>query len=154
MAFVGSQARLIYFSEVQIAIEATDGLTNPDISHQTITTRGRPGHEKEAPTDYVYMKNANFIAGDFQKALGVVYFDDVSVRTIVYEEPLMEQLAKYPEVEFVRFPAYLDGYIKGMSSLSAAQVDHDYHFFKLYYFDHNNDETREQAFRSYLAHGK
>ena len=58
----------------------------------------------------------------------------------------MDKLKKYPEVQFVDFPAQLDEYIANIDSIPKAQLNNDYAFFKLYYFDHNDDPARNQPF--------
>jgi hypothetical protein len=53
MAFFGGEARLVYYARPQVAIECATGLTDRKIAHQVLKQRGRIGHEKLAPLDYL-----------------------------------------------------------------------------------------------------
>lgn len=52
-AFIGGQARLVYRTEVPLAIEAETGLTDAWVARQPLAERGRVGHEKRAPPSYL-----------------------------------------------------------------------------------------------------
>lgn len=59
----------------------------------------------------------------------------------------------YQEVKFVDFEQFLDEYIKQMPSASRSDILTDYKFFKEYYFDHNTDTIRQNAFINILGKG-
>jgi hypothetical protein len=153
----GSQAMLAYYAEFPIAIEGSNGLTDEYIAHLPITKRDRPSHEKEAPVDYLNKRGVNFTfdfgssrpspAGDFRE----IYFENIRGVIIVYNRNLMRKLETYPEVRFFDFERFLEEYIQKMPSFSRSRILEDYQFFRQYYFDHNSDPIRENAFVNFVA---
>ncbi len=61
IAFVGAQAGLMYYLDVDVAIEAQTGLTDRRIARMTVEERGWVGHEKNAPLEYLRERNVDFI---------------------------------------------------------------------------------------------
>lgn len=157
VAFWAGQAKMIYYADPAVAIEASAGLTDTAIAHQAISERGRPGHEKSAPMEYLVRKKVNFLFGPFeappaQPVLNMAVFDSIVARIIVYDNTVMSKLRSYPTVRFVSFPDYLDEYIAmTLPSSPHGAVAADYERFKTFYFDHNDDPKRESAFLNYLG---
>jgi hypothetical protein len=153
----GSQAMLAYYAEFPTVIEGHNGLTDEYIAHLPINKRTRPGHEKGAPVEYLLRRGINFSfafglwnplpSGDFTE----IYFGDVRGTIIVYNRKLMGKLKIYKEVTFFDFERFLDEYIQKMSSFPRSRILEDYKFFKQYYFNHNPDSIRENAFINMLA---
>jgi hypothetical protein len=156
-AIFGSQAMLAYYAEFPLTIEGENGLTDAYIAHQSIQERVRPGHEKVAPVEYLYQREVNFVfsfglwvfppAGDFRD----IYFGEVRGSIMVYDRDLMKGLKRYSEIRFTDFENFLDEYIKQIHTLSRSDLSDDYAFFKNYYFDHNPDPVRQNAFISILG---
>jgi hypothetical protein len=159
LAFWAGQLRLVYYLDPPLAIECTTGLTDSAIAHQEISERGRPGHEKNATLSYLERRKVNFYIGPTdapppgQLVLNFIAFEDFRSRIIVYENAVMERLAAFPEVKFVRMPEYLDNYIAEMNTYTPERIRQDYQFFKSYYFDINNDPRRQEVFLARLAGG-
>jgi hypothetical protein len=155
----GSQAMLAYYAEFPTVIEGHNGLTDEYVAHLPVHERTRPGHEKEAPVEYLFTKGVNFAfafglwdppsSGDFTE----IYFGPVRGTIIVYDRYLMRKLRAYDEVTFSDFERFLDEYIAEFSSLSRFRILEDYRLFKQYYFDHNPDSIRENAIVKMLAGG-
>ncbi len=151
-AFWAGQVKMIYYADPYIAIESSAGLTDTTIAHQPIIERGRPGHEKQASEEYLVSRGTNFFFGPLtppppgQRVLNIILFDSIAAKIIVYENAVMDPLAKNPGVKFYSFPKYLDSYIDRMNSLPTSEVSRDYARFKSFYFDHNNDPVREELF--------
>jgi hypothetical protein len=53
VAFMGSEARVVYYSEVPVAIECAAGLTDRFIARRPLEHRGRVGHEKRPTSAYL-----------------------------------------------------------------------------------------------------
>ena len=53
IAFLGTEARVMYMARIPVAIESDTGLTDGTISHQKLKKRGRIGHEKRADLQYL-----------------------------------------------------------------------------------------------------
>ncbi len=53
VAFMGSEARVVYYSEVATAIECSAGLTDRFIARRPLVARGRVGHEKRPTAAYL-----------------------------------------------------------------------------------------------------
>jgi hypothetical protein len=154
----GTQAMLAYYAEFPTVIEGTNGLTDVRIAHLPIGERIRPGHEKNPPADYFYQRGVNFAfySGGYnspppEAGLTDIYFGPVRGGIYVYNRDLMRKLKMYPEVKFVDFEQFLDEYIEQMHSASRADLQTDYEFFKKYYFDHNPDSLRQNAFVAALG---
>jgi len=150
----GSQAMLAYYAEFPTAIEGAAGLTDEYIAHLPVGERVRPGHEKVAPVEYLYQRGVNFafVSGRWvpptTNEFMEIYFGKVRGLILVYQRNLMRKLSAYPEVKFFDFESFLDEYIGRMPSIPREQISDDYQFFKDYYFDHNSDKARQNAFLS------
>jgi arabinofuranosyltransferase len=153
----GSQAMLAYYGELPTVIEGDNGLTDEYIAHLPIGKRIRPGHEKRAPIEYLLRRGVNFSfvfglsnpppSADFNE----IYFEDLRGDIIVYNRNLMRTLATYDEITFFDFERFLDEYIQKMPSFPRSRILEDYQFFRHYYFDHNSDPIRENAFVNFVA---
>jgi len=156
VGFWAGQLRLIYYVDPLLAVECSTGLTDTAVAHQSISARGRPGHEKNATLSYLMQRKVNFYLGPTdppppgELVLNLITFQEFQARIIIYENAVMEKLAAYPEVKFVRMPAYLDSYIREMKNYPREKIEQDYQFFKSYYFDHNADTLRRGAILAFL----
>jgi len=156
IGFWAGQLRLIYYADPPYALEASAGLTDPTLAHQQLSERGRPGHEKRATFEYFYEKKINFFIGatePFPKGrfvLNAIAFGNFAAKIISYDNNIMTELAKNPNIRFIDCSKYIDDYIAHFDELGMQQVAYDYQFFKLYYFNNNTDTSREEAFKNYL----
>jgi hypothetical protein len=150
--FVCTKAMLMYYSEISTAIECHTGLTDEFVAHQPLQQRGRPGHEKPAPWNYLRDRGTHFyFAPDIPirtryDELRAIRFDDLQAMIVVYDRDLMDYLQAYPEIEFVDFPVFLDQYLKTAVEQSPEQLLQDVRFFEMFYFEHNRDPERLQQF--------
>jgi hypothetical protein len=157
VAFWGGQARLMYYAEPYQAIETMAGLTDTFIAHIRLEERGRPGHEKRAPTNYLVHRGVDFYFRPFKATasalppLNLIVFDSLGAMITAYRNAVMDSLRKYPGVRFQPMPEYLDQYIAAMEEKNPAGIADDYAWFREYYFRHNDDRPREAAFRYFLA---
>ena len=157
VAFWASKVRLIYYADPEYALEASSGLTDATVAHQTLLKRGRPGHEKFAPFPYLQNKKIHFLITPMQTmnadqpSLTTIYFDSIPAQIVGYDNTIMEPLRMYPEVKFIRMPEYLDTYLMNIQSFTEEKISRDYAFFKSFYFNYNNDSTRQREFQSYLT---
>jgi len=151
VGFYGAKAMLIYYSELPMAIECDAGLTDTYIAHLPLARRGRPGHEKRAPYDYLLKRKVNFIFKstlpnqDLHDQLRAISFSGLHSYIVVYENRVMDALKAHPDVQFVDFPAFLDQYMDQIGSVPDDRLRADLHFFKTYYFDYNHDPERVAA---------
>lgn len=53
VAFMGAEARVVYYSKVPVAIECSSGLTDRTIARTPLRKRGRVGHEKRSSVAYL-----------------------------------------------------------------------------------------------------
>jgi hypothetical protein len=156
VAFWAGQVKLIYYADPAAAIETTTGLTDAYIAHQPLRSRGRPGHEKNAPLSYLMKRKVNFYLSPSEAPprgalpLNAIVFDKILARIIVYDNAVMSQLSRYPEVAFVRLPEYLDSQIAAFGSRSREELNGEFSFLDAFYFRPNNDTLRRNAFLRYL----
>ena len=155
-AYYGTKAMLVYYAEIPYAMEAASSLTDTVYAHRPITKRGRPGHEKRIPFEYLVERKINFVVGGTFRPTPdpsqpeVISFDGAICHIVVYENEVMDALAKYPEVEFVHFPTFLDRYIEQLDNIPRYQIAEDLRFFQRYYFAHNDDRQHFEAITSRL----
>jgi hypothetical protein len=151
VGFYGTKAMVIYYSDLPTAIECNAGLTDIFIAHQPLTKRGRIGHEKPAPQEYLLIRKINFLIGGTKpKQMKTISFDGTPAQIFIYENRVMNALKVYPGVQFTDFPAYLDQYISRIDMMPPQQVYDDFDSFKNYYFDVNDDSARLEAFLNRL----
>ncbi len=152
VAFLGMFAMYAYYSEVPLAIERATGLTDEFVAHQTITERGRPGHEKEAPMSYLQKRKVNFLwqAEVFPKrlmdSLMFISFDNLPAFVLMFDNKLMDHLKQYPEIGFTDVRAFIDTLIVRSPKAAPPWTAKAYPFLKDYYFDHNADSARQNWF--------
>ena len=151
----GYQAMLAYYARFPYVVEGTSGLTEPAIARQRLQHRGRPGHEKKASPEYLRSRGVHFLF-DFRLPLPPggfteVDFGPVGGRIITYDRTLMAELATRG-VRFLPIEELLDGYLAAIDTMDPEDVGADFGTFKDYYFDHNDDPAREQAFLHWLEH--
>jgi len=160
VAFWASLLKLIYYADPPYALESSGGLTDTAVAHEALTQRGQPGHEKVPTTDYLISRHVNFYIGPFNpippggEVLNAIKFNHILARIIVYNDTIMSALGEHPEIQFVRMPDYLDAYIAGLDTIPRARIEHDYAFFKSYYFDENKtpqDSRRDSLIFSHLT---
>ena len=156
MAFGPAFQKVAYYSDVPYALETSTGLTDTFIAHQKLITRGRPGHEKPAPMEYMIKRKIHFYIGPRlmlpkdEFPLNAIMFDSVLAQIITYDESLMVKLRKYPEIKFIHIPSYLDEYKKNIDQYPKEKILRDYNFLENFYFSHNNDTIRQAIFKKYL----
>lgn len=153
------QASLGYYAKFAQCIE-NSGLTDSYIAHMELTGRSRPGHEKQAPLEYLVSRDVNFV-------FTVHHYDTAAYRNIVfnlqnsqffgeiltYDRRLMRRLREKLGgiVDFVDFEQYLDQYLSDLKKKDRVQVGTDYVKFKEFYFHRNSDPQRELRFKKYLG---
>jgi hypothetical protein len=154
MAIAGSQASLAYYARAPIVIEGQTGLTDRVVARQPLARRGRVGHEKVAPADYIFRRRVDFTVHHFpgvtlhldaEIPLIAIGFDGVPARIVHWDSVLLAELQRRG-AEFEDFPRTLDRYIAGMSLLPDDRVRDDYRRFRRFYFDWVNDPAREAPF--------
>ena len=82
--------------------------------------------------------------------MNAIVFGKILARIIIYEDFLMSQFLRYPEVRFVRVPEYLDSYIASFNTHTRERVRNDYMFLNSFCFIPNNDTLRSNAFLKFL----
>lgn len=150
----GGQAVLAHYGAFPLVIEGSTGLTDAHIAHLPIEKRGRIGHEKYAPVQYLYERRVDLRLGwhMFEDPIGeqrIFDFGPMAGTFLIYRRSLVDALvARGARIR--RFEDYLDGYLADLSSKPRDRLTLDYAWFKLYYFDHNEDPARQAAFEAAL----
>src|SRR5688572_5882947 len=135
------------------------GLTDAHVAHQKIKNRGRPGHEKWATSKYLRKRGVHFRRGggytNWFKAQGTVRWATGSGGrnwwVLIYDRELMNAIREAdPDVYFHDFEIYLDKYIARLPHSDPKKVRKEFAFFKLYYFNYNDDPERRAAVQTYF----
>ena len=152
VGFTGTRAMLMYYAECPVAIECAAGLTDEQIAHQEVEQRGRPGHEKHATDAYLRQRGVSFIflatrsTFSTYDSLRQITFAGIPATIFTWNESVMNHLRKVRDVEFVDFPVYLDRYLEKIESVPVARRQADFNFFRLFYFNGNEDMDRLTRF--------
>lgn len=153
----GAIGLLGYYSHMMLIDRL--GLTDANVAHQEIEKRGRPGHEKWAKPDYIRERGVHFIRGGayptWFRSYGTIRWGNGTGGRrwyiLEYDRELMEAIREAdPDVWFYDFEVYIDRYIARMPNSPAKKVRKEWDWFKKYYFDHNDDPVRREAFTTYF----
>jgi hypothetical protein len=162
VAFVGSQAALVYYARPAVAIESSTGLTDRWIARQPLTKRGWVGHEKLAPVSYLLERKVHFTLRHFSAVtLGLdqdipdvpIAFDTLYARIVHWDPAVLAEVERRGAV-FSDIPKGMDGYIATFDRASDEGVQESYRLLKAFYFDHVNDPVRERAFEERLGRAR
>jgi hypothetical protein len=157
MLIKGGQACMGYFADFSY-IQEFHGLTDTLIAHSKVDHRERIGHEKHGSIEYFESKGINFVFPVHARPItkdtfrfANINYEEYQIRTeiLTYDNKIISQLkAKLgQDFQFTDFQRYLDDYInKKMPRFSYDKIKADYENFSLYYFKHNDDKERENAF--------
>ncbi|MEZ5965982.1 MAG: hypothetical protein R3F56_19255 [Planctomycetota bacterium] len=159
VVIMGAQAVLAYYGEFALAIEGCTGLTDEHIAHMPLAERKAVGHEKSVLLDpgYLLQRRVHFslhlapdlyAAGHYQH---IRFGPSIFGVVITYDPELMRALRSAPGVECVDFESYLDDYLVHLGDKGDDVVRADYAKFKTFYFDHVDDQAREEPLRRRLG---
>ena len=152
IAFGGSQALFAFYLNPSLAVESATGLTDQWIAHRKISARGRVGHEKEAPIEYLRQRKVHLDIFGLKETPKRDYSKFQIPRfpypfwIVCYDRELFRFLKKTGKFHFQDFEEYLDVYIADIKNKSRTQIRKDYAEFQEYYFSFNSDPERENAF--------
>lgn len=119
VAFFGGEARVVYYADPAVAIESAAGLTDAFVARRKLLGRGRVGHEKAAPAEYLLERRIHF---SFDRLAGQVTgldrsipfvpidFNGVAGRVVTWEPAVMAAM-KSRGARFPDLPQILDGEI-------------------------------------------
>lgn len=154
IAFSGSQAMYAYYMNPPYALEISTGLTDTEIARMGSQSRGRIGHERLIPVDYLYDRGIDILLFDRdlpgQTDYNLLRIKGIPTpfRILKYKKNTMKYLKKNPRLEFIDFEEYLDKYIENMDSYSTTKIKKDFREFNKYYFHLNRDPERKVHFLS------
>ncbi|TGM07856.1 hypothetical protein EHQ76_04335 [Leptospira barantonii] len=156
VAFAGSECILIYYLNPILAIETEAGLTDPVIARTQNKERGRVGHGKMTPLQYLKDRNVHlllysdglppkkeydeFLTGDFSAPW----------RILTYSPSVMKELLKISSFHAVNFESYLDSYKYEYKNLNTPTRKEKFSEFESYYFRTGEDRIRENWYRKNL----
>lgn len=161
VAFIGTEARVMYRARVPVAIESMAGLTDATIARQPLAARGRPGHEKQASLEYLIgdrhvhfaiSEEARYFLGMFGNipTISIDIGEDVTLEVLHWDPEVMAALASRG-VDVPDFTRMVDSYIRQIGTKSRDEVSRDYALLHRFYFDHVDDPAREAPFRRRLS---
>jgi hypothetical protein len=155
IGYFGGEARMLFYMPKVEGVECETGLTDYFTAHLPLTTRGRVGHEKKPPIDYlINQRKVQFVfAGHAVDALQLrnsipnlkIRFDGIEGQILFWDQPVMSELKKRGAV-FPDFPSEIDQYIANMDKIPAQKIRRDYKMIKRFYFDPSQDRVRERSF--------
>ena len=155
LAFLGGEARMVYYARPAVAIECQTGLTDRVIARQVLAERGRVGHEKQASLDYLLDRRAaHFIFHPTAQAdlsldkaipMELVNLGGVSGLVLTWDSALMDSL-RGRGARFEDFPTRLDRLLTEVPAASDSQVRVAYDALARFYFRHVSDPRRERPF--------
>jgi len=108
VGFVGAQAFLVYYMDPVTAIECETGLTDRRIASRVLSERGRVGHEKTAPYEYLLERNVSFLMKppppERNFGFNVMRIDGFlgDFEIVRYIPQVMDVLGKDPRIHFLK----------------------------------------------------
>ncbi len=159
IAFLGAEAHVMYRARIATAIESEAGLTDRFVAHQPISDRGRVGHEKNAPLDYLirtrkthftFHSSAVEVLRMTELLLPVSIVLDGMPGFVLTWDPAMVASVRQRGGQVEDLPSTIDGWIVQLNTASDAEVADLYGKLKLMYFEHVSDPMREAPFRKRL----
>jgi hypothetical protein len=159
-AFLGGEARVMYYADLPVAIESETGLTDRAVARQPLARRGRVGHEKRASLEYLVLERKAHLTLhpqaeeklplDEQLPPADLFLGPMRGRVLHWDPELMDELERRGAT-FTRYPEELDDYLSRIDRVPAEQIAADFERFRLFYFEHVDDPIREQQFREHLS---
>lgn len=146
IAILGAEALLAYYWNPVETIEAVSGLTDSFIASQEVKERGMPGHEKEAPIEYLRDRRVNLRLAkppsDRDHGFNQISMDGMIGygEIVAYVPSVMLSLKKHPGIQFKDFNEFLKEYISRHPSKET--VTKDLPVFKEYYFRYAPEDKR------------
>lgn len=159
IAFLGAEAHVMYRAKIATAIESEAGLTDRFVAHQPISDRGRVGHEKNAPLNYLirtrkthftFHSSAVEVLRMTEQMLPVSIVLDGMPGFVLTWDPAMIATVRQRGGQVEDLPSKIDGWIMQLDKASDAEVADLYGKLKLMYFEHVPDPLRETPFRKRL----
>jgi hypothetical protein len=141
----GAQASYAYYGRLPVAIEAY-GLTDRTLARLPLAARGRPGHERRPPFEYLAARRTNFLlhlpGARPRNEFAQIDFGDLRGEILIYDRQLMERLRSCDDVRFTDFPSYFDAWLARAPQQDPAARQRDADIFRGYYFGANDDPQR------------
>jgi len=155
IAYLGSEALVMYRARIPVAIEAEAGLTDRFIAHQELRERGRVGHEKHAPIEYLVAdRKVHFTFSpaapevlklpDYVPRCDVV-LDGLRGWALHWDAEVMAEL-KRRGAQIADIPAQIDEYIRSFDQRTPDEIRSIYAKLKRFYFNFVDDPRREEPF--------
>lgn len=157
VVFYGTQAMLMYYGEVPYALEGHVGLTDREIARSPPMTGTRLAHGKKATLEYLRTREIDFVV-DYRMQLPtpaltrIELGEGVGGRLITYRSEIAAHL-RDRGARLVDFEAFLDQYLAQLDQMPRDKVEREYSGFRSFYFDHNDDPTRQERFETWLNPG-
>jgi hypothetical protein len=163
VAFYGTEARVAYKARFPVAIEANAGLTEPGVAHLPLERRGRVGHEKLAPLDYLILERkahftfsrapAELLDMDSRIPRVFVHFGSGVIGRVLHWDPALMDALRRRGADVPDFLATLDEYLARIDGIPDAQLAQEYGRLRRFYFAHVPDPRREAPFLQRLGSG-
>jgi hypothetical protein len=139
-----------YYNDVDVI--DCHGLTDQEVARLPLPRRGRPGHEKMAPPEYLQRRAVDLsrmpvFRHRYTGLTELAMPDHVSYFLGRWRPDLIAAFSDIPGFAAHDVPAFLDRYLAGIDDLPAARVAEDLTgFFDPFYFAANPDPARRERF--------
>jgi hypothetical protein len=155
VVFVGAEARLVYYARPAVAIEAATGLTDRWIAHQALGKRGRPGHEKQAPPEYLFEARKAHLAFSPFPFDGLLLPVKLGERTcfLMRWDPAIVSALRSRGALIPDLPTQIDRFLEEAKTMPDSNVAWTYASLRRLYFSAVDDRRREAAFVRRLSLG-
>ena len=152
--YYGTQAMLMYYARLPVAVEGHVGLTDHELARMPPPDGSRVGHGSKATIPYLRSRGVdlafNFRVHQQTTPFTLVDFGQgVKARLLVYRPEVVDGL-RARGVAVPDFPAYLDAYLSHLDQLDPQRVAADLETFEVFYFEPSGDTARRAAILAYL----
>ena len=131
------------------------GLTDPELAHQPLAERGRPGHEHVASVEHLLAEGTELSALPLYPTpydhLARLELDGELFHLAHYRADWLDPLRPNPHVMFVRFPDFIDQYTAAAGDKPRQELEAHLDFFDRFYFSVYPDPVRRARLVAAIA---
>jgi hypothetical protein len=152
--FEGGMCAFGFYSRLPWQAEMT-GLTHYSLAKLPLAARGRPGHEKQAPQEWLDQQGVHFVVSQrfppiprpaSPAPLDAIYFGDVAMARIHrYDAAIMDRLRERPEVRFTPIERVLERRRREILRTDRAEAERLYAWLERFYLAGAGERGRAEA---------
>jgi len=155
VAYYGTQAMLMYYADLPYALEPHVGLTDHEVARLPPPSGPRVGHGQKTDVTYLRQREIDLVFSfrlqqPITDITRLTFPDGLQARILTWRSEVMSGV-RACGARSMDFERFLDQWVAQLDQADDAEVDKAWRNFSAFYFDHNDDPVRENAFRRRLG---